>query len=76
MAENDAVPDLSMNKAIKTELAEDEGPSSAQAESSSHIQNRRNLSDTLMSEFQRCLADQGGNSIDNFLLYFWLEKLA
>lgn len=58
MAENDAVPDLSMNKAIKTELAEDEGPSSAQAESSSHIQNRRNLSDTLMSEFQRCLADQ------------------
>ena len=49
-------------KVIKTEpMAQNEGPLfSAQAaySSSSHLQNSRNLSDTLMAEFQQCLADQ------------------
>ena len=51
MAEND--------KVIKSEpMVENEGPFSAQAAYSSHLQNSRNLSDTLMAEFQQCLADQ------------------
>ena len=43
-----------MAAAVKAEpMAENEG-----SFSSSHIQNSRNLSDALTSEFQRCLADQ------------------